>query len=283
VQQQFCKIKNILSFDLEEWGDPSILGVDTGLGAVESKLGHEVNVILDLLASHNIKATFFVVGKIAEKYKQLLKTIDKQGHEIASHGYAHVPIGTQTPEQFKKDLQLSIKILQDIIGKKVCGYRAPGYSITRDTWWALKIIKECGLRYDSSVYPVSVKIFTRGGVANCSDEPFCVDDQLLEFPLATLKVFGLKVPVATTAYFRILPYFISRWAIRHLNRSGKMVTLNFHTWEFGKDQPKLKLPFPQNLKTYYNLSKMIDRFKLLIHDFEFVNFKEVMLKYETNA
>ena len=271
-------LKNIISFDLEEWGDPSVLGVDIGLREIRSDLAHEVNTILELLAARDIKATFFVVGKLAQKYARLLRLIDQQGHEIASHGYAHVPISTQNPEQFREDLQLSIKILQDVVDKKIIGYRAPGYSITKDTWWALQVIKECGLRYDSSIYPVSIRFFTQGGISDCSDEPFYVEDQLIEFPLATFKIMGIRVPIATTAYFRILPYCLSRWALKKLNRLNKRATLNFHTWEFGKNQPKLKLPFPHNIKTYYNLSKMEERFKKLLNDFEFMSCAEAVVK-----
>ena len=270
-------MKNILSFDVEEWCDTFCLA-DGELDRLRQMRRAEIGVknILGLLRPKKIKATFFVVAKLAEENAGLVKMIDAEGHEVASHSYAHKPVSSMTPAEFKEDLLRSMDVLKGITGKEVVGYRAPGYTITRETLWALRVIKECGLQYDSSIYPVSVRLFTRGGAGGFPQGSFVVEGGLQEIPLITASLFGLKVPVATTSYFRIFPYAVTKWSINRLNRKGIAAALNFHSWEFDADQPRIKLPFPHNIKHYYNLDKTERRFKDLINDFNFVNCREVV-------
>jgi len=262
-------VKNILTFDAEEWYDVYNYGVKSSKAVCENRLNIGISKIFSFLDDKKINATFFVSGSAAEKNPQVIREIDKRGHEIASHGYRHVPISGLNREEFRQDLLRSVKILEDITGKKVIGYRAPCYSVTADTLWALDIIKESGLKYDSSIYPVSLRLATKGGAFGYPRRPFFVKEGLLEFPLATLNLFGIYLPAATTAYFRIFPYCVSYIAIKNLNKTGVPATVNFHSWEFDENHPKLKLPFPHNIKHYYNLSKTSVKFKRLIENFDF--------------
>jgi len=272
-------VLNILTFDVEEWDETFNLNKDKNNplhGQTRVAIG--VKKILRLLKDKKVKATFFVLGKVAEINADMVRMIDEEGHEIATHGYGHMPIALLTPVEFKEDLLRSVKILKDITGKEVLGYRAPGYSITTETRWAIEIIKGCGLQYDSSIYPVSLRLFTRGGISGYPQKPFVIQTGLVEFPLATISVFGLKLPIATTTYFRLFPYFVTKWAINMLNKGRMTANINLHSWEFDPEQPKVKLPFPQNIKHYCNLSQTEGRLKRLIGDFKFISCKEALLQ-----
>lgn len=266
---------NILSFDVEEWFDSHFVPIKDNT-PLEKRVDIGVKKILKILKGKNIQSTFFILGRVAQDNPDLVKMIDSQGYEVATHGYSHKPLSCLPPEEFKKDLLLSIKILKDITGKDVLGYRAPGYSITKDTFWALDIIQDCGLKYDSSIYPVSLKVFTHGGLNTNTQVPFFIKKNLVEFPLPTLNILGLKIPVATTAYFRIFPYPITKYVVSRLNQRGIFATLNFHSWEFDAEQPRINLPFPQNIKHYYNLSLACNRLKQLTDDFRFIDCREAL-------
>jgi polysaccharide deacetylase family protein (PEP-CTERM system associated) len=267
-------MRNVLSFDVEEWHQSFFF--KEGAEKPESRVEIGLRKVVDLLRPSGIKATFFVVGSVAEKKPEIVKLIRRSGHEVASHGYLHRPVSFMTKEEFREDLLKSINILNSITGKKVLGYRAPGYTITKDNLWALDIVKECGLAYDSTIYPVSLRIFTKGGVAGFPLGMFELDNGLREFPLTTLQVLGFDLPVATTSYFRILPYWMAKLAIRKLNNKGSVSTVNYHSWEFDPAQPRIKLPFPQNFKHYYNLARTEERFKRLITDFQFTSCAEML-------
>lgn len=262
-------IENIMTFDVEEWFDAQQRRAGSGKFCRESRVRIGVDKILSALYKGGVKATFFVLGSVAEKDPQVIKDISADGHEIATHGYTHRSISEQTPVEFENDLLRSIDALKGVTGKQVSGFRAPGYSITTRTLWALDIIEKAGLKYDSSIYPVSIRLFTKGGASGYQQHPFYIKKNLVEFPLVTLDVFGIKIPAATTAYFRIYPYSISGIAINRLNNIGIPATVNFHSWEFDEFHPRLPLPFPYNIKHYYNLEKIRDRFNRLITEFKF--------------
>ena len=268
---------NILSFDVERWDDSFYLKAGDGMpGLSDDRAVIGVTRILEILKPKQIKATFFMVGKLAEKRPEIVKKIQAEGHEIASHGYSHRPINSMTPDEFREDLVRSLAVLKGITGEEVLGYRAPGYTITKSTLWAIDVIKEAGLIYDSSIYPVSLSLFTQGGASGFPQEPFYIRKGLMEFPLITTNIMGIKLPIATTSYFRIFPYNITRWAIQCYSRKGWLATLNYHSWEFDPDQPVVKLPFPQNFKHYNNLDKTAPRLEKLINDFNFTGFKQVL-------
>lgn len=270
--------ENILTFDVEEWFDVEHCRVKRSYFTGQGRAEIGVYRILSFLRPRNIKATFFVLGSVAEKNPHIIKEIDSHGHEVATHGYLHRFISEQTPQEFEGDLLRSIKVLKSITRKEILGFRAPGYSITKETLWALEIIECAGLKYDSSIYPVNLRLFTKGGISGYPRQPFFIRKNLFEFPLITLGIFGLHLPVATTAYFRIFPYAISSLAIRRLDNEGIPAVINFHSWEFDKSHPRVALPFPHNIKHYYNLRKIESRFNRLTTDFKFVACRDKLPK-----
>lgn len=268
---------NILTFDIERWHSTSYRreGVSPLRGA-EKRTKTGLTKILDILWKKDIKATFFVLGSVAEEDAEIVRMIDSEGHETATHGYAHKLVSERTPEDLEKDLRLSVKVLEGITGEKILGYRAPGYSVTKDTVWALDIIKKCGLKYDSSIYPVSLRLFTRGGVSGYPRKPFFVREGLAEFPLPVMDLCGVKIPVATAAYFRIFPYAVNAGAIRKMNEKGIPAVVNLHNWEFDPDHPRMRLPAVARFKHYYNLDKTEERLDRLTDEFSFVSCAEAL-------
>jgi len=261
-------VVNILTFDVEEGFDVSRCAARQA-STFGSRIDITINKILPILKQRGIKATFFVLASAVENNPQIIKDISADGHEIAAHGHLHKPISEQTPGEFKNDLLRSIDILSSITGKQISGFSAPGYSITARTLWALDIIEKAGLKYDFSIYPASIRLFTKGGAPGYPRRPFYIKKNLVEFPLVTLDVFGLRLPVATTAYFRIYPYCITSLAIKRFNKMGIPATVNFHSWKFDEFHPRAPMPFPYNIKHYYNLGKTQERFTRLVADFAF--------------
>ncbi len=259
----------------------------------DCRVEKNTNLILDLLDEGStagpVKATFFVLGWIAERYPQLVKRISNRGHEIASHGYGHQAIYNQTPQEFRQDIRLAKKILEDLIGNEVIGYRAPTYSITERTLWALDILAEEGYRYDSSVFPIRHDYY---GIPSAPRFPFAwkldhgkdpevlevsqskgqdlKSQTLLEFPMATVILFNHKFPCSGGGYFRILPYFFTHLFLGKINREGKPFIFYLHPWELDTDLPQVKGLSPlSKFRTYVNISRTVQRFARLLKDFKF--------------
>jgi len=244
----------------------------------ESRVMINTTRILEILADHKVKATFFVLGWIAAQFPQVVKLINAEGHEIASHGYAHKVIYKQTREEFEQDLSRSIRIIEDISGTKVLGYRAPTYSIIKQTLWAIDILLKHGIKYDSSIFPIR---HDRYGIPEADRFPHQIDrgnsGTLIEFPPSTLSFFGHNVPIAGGGYLRLYPYFFLRWGFHKINQAGQPVMSYLHPWELDPDQPRIS---PINLLTrfrhYVNLSATEKKLKALLRDFRFAPVKEVL-------
>ncbi|NQT46463.1 MAG: DUF3473 domain-containing protein [Candidatus Omnitrophica bacterium] len=265
---------NVLTFDTEEWFQSHELGIEPrNWQHLECRVCESVKRILAILNERGIKATFFVVGWIAQRYPELVREIVNAGHEVGSHGYAHEIVYEQTPEDFEEDLKKSLNILKDITGKDVIGYRAPYYSITKDSLWALDILQRYGLKYDSSIYPISLRMFTKGGIKGYISKPCIIKEGLFEFPMPVTELCNFKLPVATGIYFRLFPYRFTRWAIEKANKRGLFVTVNLHPWEFDPLQPRVKMSLPYSIKRYTNLHKTEQRFRRLLDDFDFTSCK----------
>lgn len=234
--------------------------------------------ILDLFDQHNIKATFFVLGWIADRCPALVKAIVARGHELGSHGYSHQLIYRQTPEVFREETLRSKKLLEDIGGEAVLGYRAASYSITQQSLWALDIIAEAGFRYDSSIFPVK---HDRYGIPGAIEIPHRLrtpaNHQIVEFPITALKLPGYKLPVAGGGYFRLFPYWFSRWALKKVNRSQQQPFIFYlHPWEIDPEQPALPATGLSKFRHYNNLEICEQRLKNLLHDFSFCTVKEIL-------
>lgn len=272
---------NALTFDVEDYfqvsGFEKIIRYEDW-DKFESRVVLNTEKILRILASHEVKATFFILGWIAERFPEIVKEIDKEGHEVASHGYAHKLIYNQTREQFSDDLKKSIDVLEGIIGKRVKGYRACSYSIVKETLWALDILREEGLKYDSSIFPI---IHDRYGIPEASRFPYEVeesrgDNPLIEFPLSTVKIMGRNFPIAGGGYLRLFPYLLIRWGIRKINLEGQPAIIYLHPWEFDPEQPKQAAPLLTRFRHYINLDKTEAKLRALLKDFNFAPVRKVL-------
>jgi polysaccharide deacetylase family protein (PEP-CTERM system associated) len=272
---------NALTIDVEDYYQ--VTGFESVIRRVdwdgyESRVEGNTNRLLDLLDTYHTKATFFVLGWVAERHPQLVRAIHTRGHEVASHGYAHQRIYTQTPAQFRQETQRSLKLLEDIIGEPIHGYRAASYSITRDSLWALDILEEEGFTYDSSIFPIH---HDRYGIPGYPRFCHVLDDhsgrRLIEFPISTVRLAGVNFPIAGGGYFRLFPYALVSWGLRAINRLERQPALIYlHPWEIDPDQPRIQAGAAACFRQYVNLHKTETRLSHLIQEFTFGTLLEVL-------
>jgi polysaccharide deacetylase family protein (PEP-CTERM system associated) len=244
----------------------------------KSRIEQNTNRILDLLDEHSVKATFFVLGWVAEHYPKLIKELQRRGHELACHGYNHRLVYYLSHNEFREDTRRAKKIIEDVTGEPVIGYRATSYSITKKTLWALDILVEEGFKYDSSIFPI---IHDRYGISDFSRFPKWIRlngrGDILEFPLSTIKLFNSNFPIAGGGYFRLFPYLIFKYGIKKVNNEEKQpVVFYFHPWEIDPEQPVQKVGWKTRIRHYVNLYKTEDRLKKLLSDFKWGRVKDVI-------
>ena len=266
---------NALTVDFEDWYH----GIEippSQWGGFEDRIVRSGERVLEVFRRAKARATFFVLGCVAERHPELVKAIAADGHEIATHGWSHTLIYQQTPDVFRAELKRSVDLLRELTGAPVLGHRAPFFSITSRSLWALDILKEFGLRYDSSVFPVHNY---RYGIPGSPRWPHALEGPgagLLEFPMSTLQWFGRTVPVSGGAYFRIYPYAFTRWAYQSLNAQGRAFNFYIHPWELDPAHPRIPLPRRIAATHYFNLSATERRMSRLLEDFQFAPMGEVL-------
>lgn len=265
-------ITNALTIDFEDWYQGLEIPY-TEWDGFEDRIVSAGRRLLDLFAAANVRATFFVLGYVAERHPRLVREIAEAGHEIGTHGYSHAFIYEQTPQLFREELGRSIKLLEDSTGQSIHGHRAPFFSITQDSLWALDVMGELGITYDSSIFPV---LNYRYGIADAPRWPYQVQSDVMEFPISTLRMFGRNLPIAGGAYFRIYPYQFSKRGLQSINRQGKPFVFYLHPWEIDPEHPRIPLPKRVALTHYFNLSATERRLKRLLNDFAFAPMKEVL-------
>jgi len=243
--------------------------------------------LLDLFDEKQIKATFFVLGWVAERYTDLIRDIAARGHEIASHGYSHQLVYRQTPEEFRSETVRSKQLLEDIVQKPVIGYRAASYSITRDSLWALDILGELGFVWDSSIFPV---YHDRYGIPDSPTAPYLAavsgGRTLLEFPLTTAAVMGYRMPAAGGGYFRLYPYALSRGLFQRATANGTTPAIFYlHPWEIDPDQPRVPgASLLSRFRHYNNLDRCLSRLQALIDEFPFGTVSDSLRSFDlTNS
>ena len=238
-----------------------------------------VERILGLFDRHGVKGTFFTLGWVAERYPNLVHRIVSEGHELASHGYSHIRVVKQTPEEFRDDATRSKKMLEDLVGSEVFGYRATSYSIGSDSLWALDVLREIGYRYSSSIYPIHHDLY---GMPDAPRFAFRYrGNGLIEIPISTVRFFSVNWPCGGGGYFRLLPYGLSRWSLRRLNRrEGQACVFYFHPWELDPDQPRQKAKLKSRIRHYLNLGRMESRLDRLLSDFQWDRIDRVFLESE---
>ena len=268
-------VVNALTIDWEDWYQGLEIPMDRWSG-FEDRLARSARRTLEMFAEAGVRATFFVLGWAAERHPELVRDIVKAGHEIATHGWSHTLIYTQTPEVFRAELERSIRLLEDLSGKPILGHRAPFFSITNKSLWALDIMAELGIQYDSSIYPVYNYRYGIAGAPRWPHARPCGTKTLTEFPISTWKVFGRNLPIAGGAYFRIYPYALTRAGFRAINRSGQPGVFYLHPWELDPEHPRIALPRRIAATHYANLQATEGRLRRLLRDFRFAPMKEVL-------
>lgn len=268
-------VVNALTIDWEDWYQGLEIPHEAW-SSYQDRLAFATHRLLEIFAKANVHATFFALGLAAERHPELVREIAAAGHEIGTHGWSHEFVYKQTPVVFREELEHSIRFLEDLTGAKVIGHRAPFFSITKASLWALEIMAEQGIRYDSSIYPV---LNYRYGIEDAPRWPHSIAAgarALTEFPISTWRIAGRNVPIAGGAYFRIYPYALTRFGFGAINRSGNPAVFYLHPWEVDPDHPRIPLP-PRIIATHYtNLARTESRLVRLLRDFRFAPMGEVL-------
>ena len=285
-ESSFCKkkrdfMKNIFTIDLEDWYQTHVASSVINFSEweiCESRIDKGTDVVLELLEKNNVKATFFVLGWVAEKFPSLVKKIHSLGHEIASHGYDHKLVSEKTPEEFKKDSLRAKKTLEDITGEPVLGFRASTFSVSRDEECVFDILKELGFKYDSSILPATLG-FCSGKSGRNAYDPWLIRKGLWEVPVSVFSIGNRSFPVGG-GYFRFLPYAASKMLLTKIEKKRPLV-LYFHPWEFDPEQPKIgKLKISGKIRQYSSLGKMKKKCDELLSEFQFGTMMEMVKELE---
>jgi polysaccharide deacetylase family protein (PEP-CTERM system associated) len=244
----------------------------------DSRVVANTSRLLDLFAESGVRATFFVLGWVAERHSDLIRRIAATGHEVASHGYAHRLVYEMTPGEFREDLRRARRALEDAVGAPILGFRAPSYSITARSSWALDILIEEGYEYDASIFPIH---HDRYGIPSAPRHPNTIGRSagtILEIPASTIRLGTMNVPIAGGGYFRLMPYWWTRWACCRVNRHERRpIVFYLHPWEMDPAQPRLSAPWVSRFRHYQNLEKTEPRLRRLLADFCFDSIRAAIL------
>lgn len=274
-------MRNALTFDVEEYFHAEAFARvlrPEEWPTLESRVVATTERLLDILDRERIRATFFVLGWVAERHPSLVREIASLGHEIGCHGYGHQMISRLTREEFERDVTRAKAALEDATGRLVIGYRAPTFSVMRDTLWSLDVLCEAGFRYDSSIFPI---LHDRYGIPDAPRFPHRMKApngcELTEFPLSTVLVLGRRVPVAGGGYFRLFPYALTRRAIARINaHEARPAMIYLHPWEIDPDQPRLPVGPLTRFRHLVNVGKTEARLGRLLADFTWAPAAEVL-------
>ena len=274
-----AKMRNALTIDVEDYFQVSAFDIPCAdWPRYPCRVERNIDLILGLLDQYQAQATFFTLGWIAERYPAMTRRIAAAGHELASHGYAHQRASAQTPSAFFDDITRSKAVLEELSGTRVLGYRAPSFSIGVGNLWALDSLRQAGYRYSSSVYPI------RHDHYGMPDAPrfgwrHGGDGGLLELPVSTVRLLGQNLPAGGGGYFRLLPYAVSRWALRRINsHEGQAGIFYFHPWELDPAQPRIRnARLKARLRHYLNLHRMESRVGRLLSDFRWGRIDHIFL------
>ncbi len=275
------EITNAMSVDVEDYFQVSAFEdhVDRdNWDHMDSRIERNIELILSKFSENNVSATFFVLGWIAERYPQMIRRIVDAGHEIASHGYSHTRVTQQTRQQFREDIIKTKKLLEDISGIAVQGYRAASYSIiSSNHQWAHEELECAGHKYSSSIYPIKHDLY---GIPDASRYPYKPGNgDLLEIPISTIQIMGKRFPCGGGGFFRLFPYKLSKAMINHVNKKEEQsCVFYFHPWELDAKQPVVSgLNIKTRFRHYLNLNRMENRLERLLKDFKWSRMDAVYL------
>jgi polysaccharide deacetylase family protein (PEP-CTERM system associated) len=273
------QIKNAMTIDVEDYFQVSAFEpyvLKEQWDTLTHRVERNTNKILDLLDERSIKATFFTLGWVAERYPDLIKRIVSEGHELACHGYEHIRVTEQTPEQFRDDVAKAKKILEELSGKEIKGYRAASYSIGASNLWALNVLQEEGFKYSSSIYPVKHDLYGMPNAPRFIYKPIKNQD-FKEIPITTVRLGDKNFPCGGGGFFRFYPYALSKWAFNRVNnQENESGIFYFHPWEIDPEQPRQNgLSLKTRTRHYLNLHRMENRIKRLLTDFKWDTMENV--------
>ncbi|NOZ36832.1 MAG: DUF3473 domain-containing protein [Gammaproteobacteria bacterium] len=273
-------IQNALTVDVEDYFQVSAFAKNIDQSDWDKhplRVEKNTQRLMDIFDEAQVKATFFVLGWVADRNRSLVKEIARRGHEVASHGYSHQLIYNQTAEVFREETIRSKSLLEDIVQQPVRGYRAASYSITGNSLWALDILAEAGFEYDSSIFPVR---HDRYGIPDAEEVPHVLKTpaghSLVEFPLSIAKLLNYKLPIAGGGYFRLYPYALSKAGLNQVNRRQQPFIFYLHPWEIDPQQPRINASLFSRFRHYNNLARCETRLQQLLNDFEFTTAVEVL-------
>ncbi|TVP60395.1 MAG: DUF3473 domain-containing protein [Halomonadaceae bacterium] len=274
------RLNNALTIDVEDYFQVAALAdaIDPAdWHAMEYRVEASTDRLLKVFAEKQLKGTFFVLGWVAEKSPGLVRRIAEAGHEVACHGFSHQLVYNQSPAVFKEETHRSKALLESQIQRPVNGYRAASYSITAASRWALDILAEEGFTWDSSIFPIH---HDRYGMPGTPRWPYLLTTDkganLVEFPLTTLKLGNYLLPIAGGGYFRLYPYWFSRWGLYQSNRQGEPFIFYLHPWEVDPGQPRIPVKWFSRFRHYNNLNRCEKRLKHLLEDFSFTTVEQVL-------
>ena len=268
----------VLSVDLEEHFHAEVFASAVNRSewdSLPSRVEKNTFRLLDLFDECGAKATFFTVGWTAERHPALIREIVRRGHEAACHSYWHRLIFKLTPEEFREDTQRAKDVIEQASGTAVIGYRAPSFSITKESLWALPLLAQSGLTYDCSVYPIRHDVY---GIPDAPRHPFRIKapaGELVEFPMPTFLLAGrLNMPGGGGAYLRLLPFSYTRLAVREFQKAGLPVIVYVHPWEIDPEQPRINLPIVKRLRHYTNLGRTYGKLRRLLKSGRWLSFRD---------
>jgi len=266
-------VVNAMSVDVEDYFQVSAFErvvTRAEWGGFESRVVTNTRHLLALFEEHGVRSTFFVLGWVADRFPSLVREIAALGHEVASHGYHHELVYTLTPAQFREDVRRAKQAIEDAAGCVVRGYRAPSFTVTKASLWALDVLIEEGHEYDASIFPIH---HDRYGMPGAPRHPHLIDraaGRIVEVPGSTVRLMGANLPIAGGGYFRLLPYAWTRWGIHHVNQNDRQpVTFYLHPWEIDPAQPRFEVSHATALRHYTGLGETRARLSRLMTDFRF--------------
>ena len=268
---------NAMSIDVEDWFHVyNMSGVipQSEWESCESRVERNTTALLELFGKRGVRATFFTLGWVAERFPHLVRAMDAAGHEVATHSHMHRLITHMTPDEFEADLARSLEVLRPLSSRPIRGFRAPSFSVTKKTLWATDTMVRLGLEYDSSVFPIG--FHPDYGIGDAPLGAYSHPSGLTELPMSVANVMGRRVPCSGGGYFRLLPYAATRSLIRRCNVEGRPVVFYLHPWEIDPGQPRVKLPASKAFRHYNNLGRTLSRLDRLLKDFEFGTVTEVL-------
>lgn len=273
-------IKNAMTVDVEDYFQVSAFEryiPREEWDKKECRIEANVERILHRFSDANVKATFFTLGWVAERYPKMMMRIIEQGHEVASHGWAHVRVTQQTPDEFRQDVIRTKHLLEDVTGEAILGYRAASYSIGASNLWALDVLNQTGHKYSSSIFPIKHDLYGMPEAPRFAYHPH--DDEFIEFPVTTIRMGEKNLPCGGGGWFRLVPYAGMRWAMKRVNRlDNQPVIFYFHPWEIDPDQPRQPgLDAKTRFRHYLNLNRMEARLTRLLSDFQWAPMRDLLL------